>query len=149
MVMRRPQLGDPASSSFGDEAAEMHSEPSSSSQEESVVEEDGVSVHKVHPLQLCCNHTPTPAGIVQEIDTPFEQLEALRQDGRFSGKPLILQHSGPKDRGKAQSFKRDNKNRPMEASSKRPVPRLREVVQVVKRWVSPGKLSIAAPTALH
>ena len=37
------------------------------------------------------------------------------------------------ERAKASKFKRDNKNRPMEVSSKRPVPRLREVVPGVKR----------------
>ena len=76
----------------------------------------------------------------QVNDVPFEQLEALRQDGRFSVDALKLQQRGPKDRGKAHSFKRDNKNRPMEASSKRPVPRLREVVQAVKRWVFRGQV---------
>ncbi len=37
------------------------------------------------------------------------------------------------ERAKAKSFKRENKNRPMEMSSKRPVPRLREVVEGTKR----------------
>ena len=34
-----------------------------------------------------------------------------------------------------RSFKRANKHRPHEASSKRPVPRLREIIQPAQRWV--------------
>lgn len=35
--------------------------------------------------------------------------------------------------GRRRDFKRDNKNRPMELSSKRPVPRFRDVLQAPKR----------------
>ncbi len=49
-----------------------------------------------------------------------------------------------KERDKARSFKRENKNRPMEMSSKRPVPRLREVVQVSKKCAASSRLAHAA-----
>ncbi len=35
--------------------------------------------------------------------------------------------------GKVKKFNRENKNRPVEQSSKKPVPRLREVVEVRNR----------------
>lgn len=70
---------------------------------------------------------------LQGNDLTFEQMEAVRRDGGMSHETLkrILQKQKEKD--KSRSFKRENKNRPMETSSKRPVPRLREVVQVTKR----------------
>ena len=69
--------------------------------------------------------------VIQEEgeNVPFEQLERMRQHGGITKQQIrqIL------ERAKASKFKRDNKNRPMEVSSKRPVPRLREVVPGVKR----------------
>lgn len=57
----------------------------------------------------------------------------MRRDGGLSHqamKSLLLKQ---KEKGKNRSFTRENKNRPMEMSSKRPVPRLREVVEVTKK----------------
>ncbi|CAL8464266.1 g3801 [Coccomyxa elongata] len=63
----------------------------------------------------------------------FEQLEALRRDGGLSHQAMKSLLRKQKEKEKNRSFKRENKNRPMEMSSKRPVPRLREVVQVTKK----------------
>lgn len=61
----------------------------------------------------------------------FEQLEQMRQHGGITKQEL----QKVVERAKAKSFKRENKNRPMEMSSKRPVPRLREVVEGTKRYL--------------
>lgn len=79
---------------------------------------------------------------LQVLDVPFEELEHLRHNGatlRAASKP----HSRRKGDGEqGRKFTRDNKNRPMETSSKRPVPRLREVIAVPKRWISASILSM-------
>ncbi|GLC44253.1 hypothetical protein PLESTB_000757400 [Pleodorina starrii] len=66
----------------------------------------------------------------QVADVPFETLEALRQDGRGLVGPAARAAAA---RAAASSFKRDNKDRPQEISSKRPVGRFREVIQVPHR----------------
>jgi hypothetical protein len=69
----------------------------------------------------------------QLADIPFEVLEQLRAEGRgMSGAEAAARAT----REKGRSFHRENKNRPSEMSSKRPVPRLREVVDVPKTWVA-------------
>lgn len=69
------------------------------------------------------------AALQEGQEIPFEQLEQMRQHGGIT-KQQIRQLV---EKAKAKSFKRENKNRPMEMSSKRPVPRLREVVEGTKR----------------
>ncbi len=69
------------------------------------------------------------AALQEGQDVPFEQLEQMRQHGGIT-KQQIRQLV---EKAKAKSFKRENKNRPMEMSSKRPVPRLRDVVEGTKR----------------
>lgn len=56
----------------------------------------------------------------------------MKQDGTTSKKALKPLLKRASNASSSRDFKRDNKNRPMEMSSKRPVPRLREVVQVAK-----------------
>ncbi|KAK9905044.1 hypothetical protein WJX75_008538 [Coccomyxa subellipsoidea] len=63
----------------------------------------------------------------------FEQMEALRLNGGLSQQAMKSLLQRQKEKERSRSFKRDNKNRPMEMSSKRPVPRLREVVQAAKK----------------
>ena len=58
----------------------------------------------------------------------------MRQDGTTSKNALKPIAKRKSNGSSARDYKRDNKNRPMEMSSKRPVPRLREVVQVTKRY---------------
>ncbi|PNH10830.1 Ribosomal RNA processing protein 36 [Tetrabaena socialis] len=66
----------------------------------------------------------------QVADVPFEVLEQLRRDG--SG--LVGQAArAAAARASGHSFKRQNKDRPQEVSSKRPVGRHREVIQVPHR----------------
>ena len=80
-------------------------------------------------------------GLTQEgQDIPFEELERMRQHGGITKQELqkVI------ERAKAKSFKRENKNRPMEMSSKRPVPRLREVVEGTKRYAAP-QMSVGHP----
>ncbi|KAK9807560.1 hypothetical protein WJX72_002543 [[Myrmecia] bisecta] len=64
-------------------------------------------------------------------DIPFEMLEQLRRDGGGTVP------GGPKKSAAYQAalrkFSRENKNRPVEASAKRPVPRFREVIQAPHR----------------
>lgn len=63
----------------------------------------------------------------QVADVPFEELEALRRDGRgLVGRAARVAAA----REAGRSFKRENKDRPQEVSSKRPVGRFREVIQV-------------------
>jgi len=72
------------------------------------------------------------ADLLQEgQEIPFEQLEQMRQHGGITKQEL----QKVVERAKAKSFRRENKNRPMEMSSKRPVPRLREVVEGTKRYL--------------
>lgn len=62
-------------------------------------------------------------------DVPLEALESLRQDGRgLVGNAARAAAA----RAKEQKFKRDNKDRPQEVSSKRAVGRFREVIQVAR-----------------
>ncbi len=69
---------------------------------------------------------------MQVADVPFEVLEALRQDGTGpSGRAA-------RDAAKAaleqqKDFHRANRHRPSEVSSKKPVSRARDVIQVTKR----------------
>ena len=90
-------------------------------------------------------------------DVPFGELIQQRQQGNISKSHFAGQsekqsylHSRParqKDAAAAGSakgrFKRENKNRPTEQSSKRPVPRFREVMESQKRC---GKLPQACVT---
>ncbi|XP_057830960.1 uncharacterized protein LOC131041777 [Cryptomeria japonica] len=60
------------------------------------------------------------------IDIPFEELQRVRSDGRESSHGKFKKETKPS---------RANKNRPMEMSSKKPVGRLREVVQAPKKVI--------------
>lgn len=62
----------------------------------------------------------------QVADVPFELLQQARSNGQTSS------FSRSK---KVADTKRANKNRPMEMTSKKPVPRFREVIQAPKREV--------------
>lgn len=65
-------------------------------------------------------------------DIPFEELQALRSDG--SGPPQWGGAAARRgERAAAAAKKRENKNMPMALSSKKPVPRLRDVVQAPKK----------------
>lgn len=70
----------------------------------------------------------------QDAEVPFEQLLQQRQEGSFASKSYAVQkQSSTKPAGSSRAskhdFKRQNKNRPVEQSSKRPVPRYRQVVE--------------------
>eukprot|EP00877_Chromochloris_zofingiensis_P009126 jgi/Chrzof1/4467/Cz14g14100.t1 len=65
----------------------------------------------------------------QVADIPFEVLEQLKQDGMG---PVGPQARAAAAAAKAKKFKRENRHRPQELSSKRPVPRFREVIQIPK-----------------
>lgn len=73
------------------------------------------------------------AHAMQEAELPFEELIRLQQEGvpvsqlAHTGKPTQQKkHSG---HSTARTFRRENKNRPVEQSSKRAVPRHRQVVE--------------------
>lgn len=63
-------------------------------------------------------------------DIPFEVLERLSTDGRG---PSPAAARAAAAAAKAKVFHREHKNRPQEVSSKRPVSRFREVIQVPKQ----------------
>jgi hypothetical protein len=65
-------------------------------------------------------------------EVPFEVLEALHQDGTG---PSGAAARAAAVAAKQLVFHRENKNRPQEVSSKRPVSRFREVLQVPKQCV--------------
>ncbi|KAL3144478.1 hypothetical protein ABBQ32_004218 [Trebouxia sp. C0010 RCD-2024] len=70
---------------------------------------------------------------LQGPQIPFEQLLQQKQEGRLSSKPYTVhKQSSTQPIGKVgkSDFKRQNKNRPIEQSSKRPVPRHRQVLEV-------------------
>jgi hypothetical protein len=72
-----------------------------------------------------------PASL-QVADVPFEVLEALRQDGRGpSGRAAREVARAAMEAQK--NFHRANRHRPSEMTSKKPVPRFREIIQVTKR----------------
>jgi ribosomal RNA-processing protein 36 len=60
---------------------------------------------------------------------PLEVLERLRADGRG---PVGAAARAAAAAAKQQTFKREHKYRPQEVSSKKPVGRFREVIQVPK-----------------
>lgn len=66
----------------------------------------------------------------QLAEIPFEVLEKLHQDGKG---PTPAAARAAAVAAKQKVFHRENKNRPQEVSSKRPVARLREVIQVPKQ----------------
>lgn len=69
-------------------------------------------------------------GLGQQVaHVPFEVLVRLKQDGRG---PMGDEARAIAAEVKLKKFKREHKNRPMETTSKRPVGRFREVIQVPK-----------------
>lgn len=69
----------------------------------------------------------------QGPDIPFEQLLQQKQEGGLLPKgSAAQQHSRSQSYSKIakRDFRRENKNRPIEQSSKRPVPRHRQVVEM-------------------
>lgn len=77
--------------------------------------------------------------LAQGPQIPFEQLLQQKQEGRLSSrlytvhKQSSTQPIGTSKVGKSD-FKRQNKNRPTEQSSKKPVPRHRQVLEVSTRY---------------
>ncbi len=66
----------------------------------------------------------------QVAQVPFEVLEKLRQDGTgLAGQAARAAALA----AKKKTFHRETKNRPTEMSSKRPVARFREVIQLPKQ----------------
>lgn len=65
----------------------------------------------------------------QLADIPFEVLEKLSRDGKG---PTPAAARAAAIAAKHQVFHRETKNRPQEVSSKRPVSRFREAIQVPK-----------------
>lgn len=66
----------------------------------------------------------------QLADIPLEVLTRLKQDGMG---PVGEAARAAAAAAKQKTFKRETKNRPQEVSSKRPVSRFREVIQVPKQ----------------
>ncbi|PNW79128.1 hypothetical protein CHLRE_09g401663v5 [Chlamydomonas reinhardtii] len=81
----------------------------------------------------------------QVADVPFEVLEAIKRDGRGLVGQAARVAAARADAASA-NFKRANKDRPQEMSSKRPVGRFREVIQVPNtKSVDPRFDSSGAP----
>lgn len=66
----------------------------------------------------------------QVADIPFEVLEKLHQDGKG---PTPAAARAAAIAAKQKVYHRENKNRPQEVSSKKPVSRFREVIQIPKQ----------------
>jgi len=70
---------------------------------------------------------------------PFEVLERLRETDNSAALAVTTvkatRRGDGNDTSLSKKFKRENKNRPPEMSSKRPVPRFREVFEAPKRQV--------------
>lgn len=65
----------------------------------------------------------------------------MRLEARVDGtgpSGLAAREAARQAKEKEKGLKRANKHRPREASAKRPVPRLREVVEPTARWVGVG-----------
>ncbi len=99
-----------------------------------------VSVEELKRVTHCHTHLED---LLQGAQIPFEQLLQQRQEGRLASKPATghtqsrQQPAGSRKAGSSKAdkdFKRQNKNRPVEQSSKRPVPRHRQVVEVSNRY---------------
>lgn len=74
--------------------------------------------------------------IMQQVadDIPFEVLMELKKDGSGpSGKAARDAAKMAQERAQSLDFKRANRHRPSEMSSKKPVSRFREVIQVTKK----------------
>ncbi len=87
-----------------------------------------------HCITRLCRQSPF--GCLQGPDIPFEQLLQQKQEGGLLPKGSAAQrHSSSHSYSKVakRDFKRENKNRPIEQSSKRPVPRHRQVVEMRNR----------------
>ena len=81
---------------------------------------------------------PTPqdeGGAEQEEGLPLGQLVAMRQDGSTTPAAMKARARALRQDKAAgrQRFRREGKHRPVEMSSKRPVPVLRETLQGGKR----------------
>ena len=86
------------------------------------------------PPEPCCLAPPSP----QMSELPFEVIEKLRHDGQgLSGRAACVAAHQAKEQQKG--LKRLNRHRPSELSSKRPVPRFREVLQVANRCAGSGR----------
>ncbi|XP_013415257.1 ribosomal RNA processing protein 36 homolog [Lingula anatina] len=74
------------------------------------------------------------AAIKEELShMPFEELQKLKERlGSKLYKKALHGKAKKKENGK-KKFKRENKNRPMEMSAKKPVGRFREIVSVKKK----------------
>ena len=88
---------------------------------------------------------------VQGADIPFEQLIQIQQEGgsipQLHSCSQARQQKPHHRQSAAKSFKRENKNRPVEQSSKRAVPRHRQVVETKLPYVSgPRHLKICICT---
>mmetsp|Transcript_14762 Transcript_14762/g.26002 ORF Transcript_14762/g.26002 Transcript_14762/m.26002 type:complete len:274 (-) Transcript_14762:345-1166(-) len=67
-------------------------------------------------------------------DVPLEMIESLRRDGRgLSGAAARNAAASATAKERSRDFHRSNKDCPQEISSKRPVSRFREVIQVSKK----------------
>ncbi|KAK2170638.1 hypothetical protein LSH36_1g01053 [Paralvinella palmiformis] len=101
------------------------------------------SKHRKHLVPNEGSSTEEDSGRTTEKD-PFKQLQKELADMPFTELQKLKEKIGIKAYNQAvfgsstgrsgkKVFKRENKNRPTEMSSKRPVPRHREVIQVKKR----------------
>ena len=91
-------------------------------------------------LRVTLAALPLAGRMQQEEDEdeglPLGQLVALRQDGSTSADAMKARARALRHQGKA-SFKREGKHRPVEMSSKKPVPVFRDTLQGGKRCAPP------------
>jgi hypothetical protein len=92
------------------------------------------------PAALTLCDTGVQGGVPEEEGgagqgLPLGQLAALRHDGSTSAAAMKARARALRQQHGAAPFKRGSKHRPVEMSSRRPVPVLRDAVQAGKRWV--------------
>jgi ribosomal RNA-processing protein 36 len=108
---------------------QQHQHPSSSLEHDE--EEEALSSEEDSEEESSEDLEQQEQALEQQLaDIPFEVLEKLNRDGKG---PTPAAARAAALEAKHKVFHRETKNRPQEVSSKRPVSRFREVIQVPKQ----------------
>ena len=84
----------------------------------------------------------------ETADIPFETLIQMKRDGRVQGYKLPTATERQHTRQNAKAAPRANKHRPLEVTSKKPVPRFREVRPATAAAAAAASAAAAAVAAL-
>jgi ribosomal RNA-processing protein 36 len=110
---------------------QQHQHPSSSQEHEETDAEASGSEQEEDEDESSEDFEQQEQALEQQLaDIPFEVLEKLNRDGKG---PTPAAARAAALEAKHKVFHRETKNRPQEVSSKKPVSRFREVIQVPKQ----------------